>query len=112
VSQLVEISPEALEAVKEQLAKRPVPGGALRIGVKGGGCSGFSYVIQFEDDEPSQRDQAWELDGVKFIIDKKSLVYLEGSRLTWKKTLMKSGFEFENPHEQSKCGCGHSFVAK
>ncbi len=108
----VEISPEALEKVKEQRAKRTVPGGALRLGLKGGGCSGFSYVIQFDDNPPGPKDLSWQLDDVTFIVDKKSALYLTGSRLGWKKTLMATGFEFENPKEASKCGCGHSFNVK
>lgn len=108
----VEISPEALERVKEQRARRPGASGSLRLGVRGGGCSGFSYVMQFDDGPLRPGDVSWELDGVTFIVDRKSLLYLSGSRLGWKKTLMSTGFEFENPHEVSRCGCGHSFNAK
>lgn len=106
----IEISPEALEEVKKRIVQRA--GGSLRLGIRGGGCSGFSYVLQFDDDEPGDRDVSWEQDGARFIIDRKSLLYLSGSRLGWKKTLMFTGFEFENPHEASKCGCGHSFNVK
>jgi iron-sulfur cluster assembly protein len=106
----VEISPEALERVKERLAQ--CAGGSLRLGIRGGGCSGFSYVLQFDDGEPTARDVSWELDGTRVIVDRKSLLYLSGSRLAWKKTLMSTGFEFENPHEASRCGCGHSFNVK
>lgn len=108
----VEISPEALEEVKHRLAKNAFTPQALRLGIRGGGCSGFSYVIEFEYEGTREGDAEWQLDGVTFRVDKKSQLYLSGSRLGWKKTLMFTGFEFENPHEASKCGCGHSFNVK
>lgn len=111
----LDISEGALAAFKSQLAKREsrlTNVRAIRLGIKGGGCSGFSYVIQFEDDQATERDVIWNVDDVTFIVDKKSLTYLSGSRVTWKKTLIQTGFEFENPHATSKCGCGFSFSAR
>lgn len=106
----ISISPVAAEQVKLQLEKRGTPESYLRIGIKGGGCSGFSYVIRFEDDPPRDRDTVFEEHGVKVIVDKKSLVYLSGTTLDWEKTLLKQGFKFVNPNEKSSCGCGHSFT--
>ncbi len=97
---------------REKLEKRGTPEAAVRLGIKGGGCSGFSYVIAFEDGEPRARDYAYEVDGVRFVVDKKSLVYLAGSVFDYEKTLMFQGFKFRNPNEASSCGCGHSFTVK
>lgn len=102
----------ALEAARAALAKRGTPGAAIRLGIKGGGCSGFSYVIEYEDGEPRARDRVYEFDGVRVIIDKKSLIYLAGSVLDFEKTLMKQGFKFRNPNEATSCSCGTSFTVK
>ena len=75
------ISDGAVAFAKEKLAKRGTPDAAIRLGIKGGGCSGFSYVIQFEDDPPRERDRVYDIEGVRFIVDKKSLIYLAGSLL-------------------------------
>ncbi|MEI7893873.1 MAG: iron-sulfur cluster assembly accessory protein [Myxococcales bacterium] len=110
-----EVSPKAVEAIKRQLAKRQTPEGSLRVGIRGGGCSGFSYVIEFHDGAPHDRDRVFDYvssDGtaVRVLIDPKSLVYLNGSMLDWEQTLMKQGFKFSNPNEKASCGCGHSFT--
>ena len=111
----ITISSRAVEAIKKQIAKRNTPGTALRVGVRGGGCSGFSYVIAFHDGEPQARDVIYDLtaaDGtpVRVITDKKSLIYLNGTELDWEQTVMQQGFKFRNPQEKSSCGCGHSFT--
>lgn len=116
----VELTPAAVNAVREQLEKRGSGSGsdqrgALRIGIKGGGCSGYSYAIEFDDDEPRERDLVFEFpeegkSTVRVFCDKKSILYLGGSVLDWEKTLMFQGFKFTNPHEASACGCGHSFT--
>jgi iron-sulfur cluster assembly protein len=106
------ITLSAAEYARTKLTARETPKAAVRLGIKGGGCSGFSYVIQFDDDVPKARDYAYEVDDVRFIVDKKSLVYLAGSALDYEKTLMFQGFKFKNPNEASSCGCGHSFTVK
>ena len=106
------ISDGAVAFAKEKLAKRGTPDAAIRLGIKGGGCSGFSYVIQFEDDPPRERDRVYDIEGVRFIVDKKRLIYLAGSLLDYERTLMFQGFKFRNPNEASSCGCGHSFTVK
>lgn len=111
----ITITQKAVEAVKKQLVKRGTPDAALRVGVKGGGCSGFSYVIQFHDGSPHARDVVYDMtaeDGtlVRILVDKKSLLYLNGTVLEWEQTLMQQGFKFLNPNEKSSCGCGHSFT--
>lgn len=108
----IHISEAAVQYARQRLAQRGTPNAAVRIGVKGGGCSGFSYVIEFSDDPPRDRDIVSEHEGVRFYTDKKSLLYLSGSTLDYVKSLMFQGFKFLNPHEASKCGCGHSFTVK
>jgi iron-sulfur cluster assembly protein len=103
------LTPKAVEAAKKQLAKRGTPGAAIRLGLKGGGCSGFSYVIEFSDDPPRERDRVFDFDGIKVFVDPKSLIYLAGTVLDWEQTLMYQGFKFRNPNEATNCGCGHSF---
>lgn len=109
------ITQSAVDAVGAQIAKRDVPGTALRVGIRGGGCSGFSYVIEFHDGAPRARDVVYDLkatDGsdVRIVVDKKSLLYLNGATFDWEKTLMRQGFKFVNPNEKSSCGCGTSFT--
>lgn len=105
----IELTDIAVQQVKLQLEKRGTPNAALRLGVKGAGCSGFTYSIQFEDDPARDRDTAFVFDGLTVLVDKKSLLILNGSILDWEKSLLKQGFKFINPNEKSKCGCGNSF---
>jgi len=109
---LMTIAPAAAVFARQKLAQRGTPNAAVRLGIKGGGCSGFSYVIQYDDEPPRDRDTVYEVDGIKFYVDKKSLVYLAGSLLDYEKTLMFQGFKFRNPNEATSCGCGHSFTVK
>lgn len=106
------VTSAAAAGAREKLAKRGTPNAMVRVGVKGGGCSGFSYVIQFDDDAPRERDYGYEVDGVRFVVDKKSLIYLAGSVFDYEKSLMYQGFKFRNPNEASSCGCGHSFTVR
>ena len=82
--------------------------GGLRLGVSGGGCSGFSYVIKF-DTHSRERDRIFEFDGVRVFIDPKSFVYLHGMTLDYEETLIRQGFNFINPNASRSCGCGTSF---
>lgn len=109
------IAQGAIDAIGAQVKKRNVEGTALRVGIRGGGCSGFSYVIEFHDGAPHARDVVYDLtasDGspVRVVVDKKSLLYLNGATLEWEKTLMRQGFKFVNPNETASCGCGTSFT--
>ena len=110
----ISVSPRAVEAIKKQIQKRNVPGTSLRVGIRGGGCSGFSYVIEFHDGAPRARDRVYDYvaeDGtpVRVVVDPKSLVYLNGTVLEWEQKLLQQGFKFLNPQEKASCGCGHSF---
>jgi iron-sulfur cluster assembly protein len=109
------ITQAAVDAIGSQIAKRGREDTALRVGIRGGGCSGFSYVIEFHDGPPNARDVVYDLSStsgspVRVVVDKKSLLYLNGSTLEWEKTLMRQGFKFINPNEKSNCGCGTSFT--
>ena len=108
------VSPQAVDAMRTNLAKRGTPDAAIRVGVRGGGCSGFSYVIEFDDEEPRKGDLVLEFNEegksrVRVFCDKKSILYLGGSILDWEKTLMFQGFKFRNPNVKDECGCGESF---
>lgn len=104
----VTLTPKAVQKAREALAKRGTPDAMLRLGVRGGGCSGFSYVIEFAD-ETSPRDRVFEFDGLRVAVDPKSLVFLHGTTLDYEVKLMQHGFKFVNPNEQTGCGCGESF---
>jgi len=80
----------------------------VRLGVKTSGCSGLAYVLEFVD-ELDDEDQVFEDHGVKVIIDKKSLVYLDGTELDYGKEGLNEGFKFNNPNVKDECGCGESF---
>jgi len=84
-------------------------GVGLRLGVKTMGCSGMSYVIEFVDDI-NDDDEVFESSGVKVIVDKKSLVYIDGTELDYAKEGLNEGFKFNNPNEKDACGCGESFT--
>jgi iron-sulfur cluster assembly protein len=108
------ISPKAVDAIARQMQKRGTPDASLRLGIRGGGCSGFTYVIEFHDGPPHARDRVMDLEAsdgtkVRVVVDPKSLVYLNGTVLEWEQTLMRQGFKFANPNEKSGCGCGTSF---
>ncbi len=80
----------------------------LRVGVKGGGCSGFSYTLGF-DDTTGPVDQIFEINGVKVAVDPKSFLYLNGTQIDFEESLMGRGFKFGNPNAAKSCGCGESF---
>lgn len=84
-------------------------GKTLRLGVKGGGCAGFSYILEF--DTPTENDNHYEIDGLQIIIDKSQELYLYGTELDFKQGLDNRGFIFHNPNASSTCGCGTSFSA-
>jgi iron-sulfur cluster assembly protein len=81
----------------------------LRVGVKGGGCSGFSYVLGF--DEAKDRDTVYDLDGIRLLLDKAHALYLLGMEIDWHDDLNNRGFVFNNPNAKETCGCGTSFSA-
>lgn len=80
----------------------------LRVGVKGGGCSGMSYLLNFE--HAGEKDQAFEVDGIACMMDKAHAIYLGGMQIDWQGGLNSRGFTFKNPNASSTCGCGTSFA--
>ncbi len=80
----------------------------LRLGVKGGGCSGFSYVLDLTETQ-RENDEAFEVEGIKVICDPKSFLYLEGTQIDFRDEIMGRGFVFNNPNATTTCGCGSSF---
>ena len=106
----VEVTEAAATAIQKYLADNDAPDGSgLRIGVRGGGCSGLSYFLDPETEEKTG-DRIIDAYGVRVFIDPKSLIYLQGSVLDYKTGLMESGFKFENPNSAKGCGCGESFT--
>lgn len=103
----VTLTKAAVAKVKEIMdAQEPKPM-ALRLGVRGGGCSGFSYSMQFET-EKGPMDKSFEFDGLTLIVDGTSYMYLDGCEVDYLETLEAAGFKFNNPNT-STCGCGQSF---
>ena len=104
------LTANAIKRVRVAMAKEGIsPGeGGLRLGVKGGGCSGLSYSIGF-DTHPRERDRIFAFDDIRVFIDPKSYVYLQGMTLDYEETLMRQGFNFINPNATRSCGCGSSF---
>jgi iron-sulfur cluster assembly accessory protein len=104
----VNFTPNAIAKVKEIMAQQnPVPTG-LRVGVAGGGCSGFQYSMQFETGAGAM-DKTFDFDGLKVYVDATSLMYLSGATVDYVETLEGAGFKFDNPNVRSTCGCGSSF---
>jgi len=102
------ITPNAVNKVREIMATQdPLPSG-LRIGVVGGGCSGFQYSMAFEN-QPGMMDKVYNFGDLKVFVDATSLMYLQGCTVDYVETLEAAGFKFENPQVKSTCGCGSSF---
>ena len=105
---MVQLTDTAVTKVREILdTQDPKPTG-LRISVVGGGCSGFSYSMAFEN-SPNLLDKTYNFDGLKVFIDQASMLYLDGCEVDYVETLEGSGFKFNNPNVKNTCGCGSSF---
>jgi len=107
---VITLSQAAVKEVRRLMNVQGVTEGGLRLGVKGGGCSGLSYTINF-DEKIGQYDQVYNFEGVKVIVDAKSAIYLQGTQLDFQKDLMGGSFKFVNPNANKTCGCGESFSA-
>ncbi|GGD75210.1 iron-sulfur cluster insertion protein ErpA [Paenibacillus nasutitermitis] len=105
---MINISETANEKIKEMLSSEETPNLFLRIGVKEGGCSGFSYSMGF-DDEQNDQDKVIEYSGLKVVVDNDSLQYLNGLEIDFKESAMGGGFTINNPNASATCGCGSSF---
>ena len=103
------ISDKAAGRIRALIQEKGKPGGGLRVGVKGGGCSGLSYFLDWADG-PSKIDRVIEVDGARVFVDPKSAMFLSGTIIDYQQTLMQTGFVFRNPNVKSACGCGESFT--
>ena len=106
----VAITPVAVSRVKELMTTQKLDNAFLRMGVRGGGCSGMTYDLQF-DSELRKHDKQFEVEGVKVVVDVKSYLYLNGTTLDYVTQGLTGGFTFVNPNAKSSCGCGTSFTA-
>ena len=104
------ITPAVAQGARKFFQEHQAPeGAALRVGVRGGGCSGLSYVVEVDAQPPKPGDHVIEAHGVTVYVDKRSIKVLEGTTLDYKTGLMEAGFRFENPRATRTCGCGESF---
>ena len=111
VEPVVTLTPAAIRQVKRQMAKTGGENKRLRLGVKGGGCSGFSYMLDLTEEPKGEADEEMEAHGVKILCDMKSYLYLNGVEIDFKDEVMGRGFVFKNPNATSTCGCGSRFQA-
>jgi len=105
---MITLTAEAHSKVKDIMSKENKSDWNLRMGVRGGGCSGMNYVLGF-DNKTSEDDQIFEQDGVKLVCDMKSYLYLNGTEIDFTEGLNGTGFVFKNPNAVKSCGCGQSF---
>jgi iron-sulfur cluster assembly protein len=107
------LSETAAKEIKTIITDQGLPADKtfLRVGVKGGGCSGFSYMLGLTEDPKAESDEELESHGIKILIDDKSLLYLDGTEIDFRDEVMGRGFVFKNPNATSTCGCGSSFQA-
>src|SRR5215510_14380291 len=103
----IEITAAAAAEIAKQRDKRGTPDAMIRIGVRGGGCTGFTYVFEWAE-QVRPTDQVFSADGVSIVVDPKSLVYLGGMQLDFVRGMMGHGFKFNNPNAKGSCGCGES----
>lgn len=105
----IQLTPSATQRVTELVSQDPSRPW-LRLAIRGGGCSGMSYVMEFVD-APGERDKAFTLeDGLQVCIDRRSYLYLNGMEIDWEENLVTRAFRFHNPHASRTCGCGESFA--
>ncbi len=108
----IQLTETAAQEIKRVIEEMKMPTGvALRIGVAGGGCSGFEYKLGFDEHVDEQNDAVCEIHGVRVAVDKKSLLYLDGTEVDYQNGIEKRGFVFNNPNATKSCGCGSSFQA-
>jgi len=101
------LTQKAAKHIEKSLTNRG-KGVGLRLGVKTSGCSGMAYVMEFAD-QVEEEDQVFESQGIKILVDPKSLVYLDGTELDYVREGLNEGFQFNNPNIKDQCGCGESF---
>jgi iron-sulfur cluster assembly protein len=109
----IKVSDSAAKEISSIIKEQDLPADKtrLRVGVKGGGCSGFSYVLDLVEEEPGEADEEFHSNGIRVLVDSRSALYLNGVEIDFKDEVMGRGFVFKNPNATSSCGCGHSFSA-
>jgi len=105
---MIKITAKAIAKFKAIAEDEGIDELIVRARVMGGGCSGFKYDLYFEEKEPTEFDEQFEIDGLKIIVDPLSYQYLDGVEIDWKDDMMASGFKFSNPNVTASCGCGES----
>ena len=106
----ITLTESAMRQLRDIIQDQGVPADyGLRVGVKGGGCSGFSYILGF--DERKEKDQIFQIEGINVFIDRAHAMYLLGMEIDWHEGLNNRGFVFNNPNATDTCGCGESFSA-
>lgn len=107
---MIKLTETAIQEVKRIRNKQGDQNQYLRLGVESGGCSGLNYKMSF-DDKIGEQDKLYDFDGIKVVVDIRSLLYLMGMSLDYTGELLGGGFKFTNPNAKKSCGCGHSFSA-
>ena len=106
----IDLTDEAVKMVKSALQETDAEDGEfLRVGIKGGGCSGYYYVYDFATKIRPNKDLVFDFDGLKVVVDNRSIEFLAGAVLDWEQSLMSYGFKWKNPNATGDCGCGESF---
>lgn len=105
----ISLTPRAIEMGKQKVADADAPVEGLRLGIKGGGCSGYYYVYDFATKIRPNKDLVFDFDGLTVVVDNRSLEFLKGAVLDWEQGLMSYGFKWKNPNAAGDCGCGQSF---
>ena len=109
-AQPIQLTESAVRALNQIRVDQSIPGNhGLRVGVKGGGCSGFTYILGF--DQIKDNDDVYEINGIKVYMEKSHAIYLLGMEIDWVEGLNNRGFSFNNPNASDTCGCGTSFSA-
>ena len=109
VGAVVQFTPEAIRRAKGLLSEHGQPAAGIRLGVRGGGCSGLAYFFEIEGEEKAG-DRVLEFEGLRVFLDPKSQLFLSGTEVGWSDSLMQSGFTFQNPNSKRSCSCGESFT--
>lgn len=104
----ITITSRAAKIMRDQLARRGTPQALIRFGIRGGGCTGYSYLFEFEDRGPRSSDHSFTKDGVTLVVDPKSMRMLDGTEIDFETGIRGHGFRFNNPNTKDSCGCGES----
>ncbi len=104
------VTSRAAKIMREQLARRGTPQASIRLGIRGGGCTGYSYLFEFDDRDPRASDHVLTKDGVRVVVDPKSMILLKGTEVDFETGIRGHGFKFTNPNIKDSCGCGESIT--